>query len=164
MSAIHKSREHTPESIAKMTVSTLGRKHTPETRAKMSAINLGKTHTKETRLKMSIAHTGIKFTPERCANIGAATSRRMASTAPEIRSAWAKKANAAIAPEIRSEMMRKLNASRTPEQRSEISRKGAHFKNHVKRGIVSPGCPHCESLYPDMRKSRRCHTQSASRC
>ena len=160
-------RKYMPESIAKMPASTLGRKHTPETRAKMSAarrgrpgrthtpqarakmsaIHLGKTHTKETRLKMSIAHTGIKFTPERRANISAATSRRMASTAPEIRSAWAKKANAAIAPEIRSEMMRKLNASRTPEQRSEISMKAAHFKNHVKRGIVKPGCPHCESLF-----------------
>jgi hypothetical protein len=164
------NREYTPESIAKMTAPTLGRKdipetraklsadrrgrpgrkQTPQTRAKLSALKLGKTPTKETRLKMSIAHTGIKFTSERCASIGAATSRRMASTAPEKRSAWAKKANAAIAPVIRSEMMRKLNASRTPEQRSEISRKGAHFKNHVKRGIVKPGCPHCESLYPDM--------------
>ena len=128
-----------------------GRKHTPETRAKLSTLNLGKMHTTETRLKMSIAHTGIKFTPEHCANIGAATSRRMACTAPEIRSAGAKKANAAIAPEIRSEMARKLNASRTPEQRSEISRKGTHVRYHVNKGIVRAGCPHCEGLRPDLR-------------
>jgi hypothetical protein len=157
MSATRRGRpgkKHTPETKAKMSAARRGRpgrKQTPETKAKMRAINLGKKHTKETLLKMSIAHTGVKFTPEHCANIGAATSRRMASTAPEIRSAWAKKANAAIAAEIRSEMARKLNASRTPEQRSEISEKGAHVRYHVNKGIVRAGCPHCEGLRPDLR-------------
>jgi hypothetical protein len=75
----------------------------------------------------------------------------MACTPPEIRSAWAKKANTAIAPEIRSEIARKLNASRTPEQRSEISRKATHVRYHVNNGIVKAGCPHCEGLRSDLR-------------
>jgi hypothetical protein len=151
-------RKQTPETRAKISATRRGRpgrKQTLETRAKLRVINLGKKHTKETLLKMSIARIGMKFTAEHCANIGAATSRRMASIPWEIRSANAKKANAAISPEIRSEMMRKLNASRTPEQRSEISRKGAHFKNHAKRGVVKLGCLHCERLCPAMRESSK---------
>ena len=80
MSERMRGKEHSPQTVAKLSAAKMGRKHprTPEWTEKIAAANRGKRHTHETRSRMSEAqrgnthNLGKTFSPEHRANLSAA--------------------------------------------------------------------------------------------